>query len=550
MPSDCNKLITSYRYTVIEVCRYNNKTSGLISSTTGRITVNNYFRDLLSNYNPLVRPVKNSSTPLTVSMKVFLQQIIGIVWKDYQLSWNPEKYEHLSSVRFAGDGTIWQPDVLMYNSADEDFDSTFKSNLVVYSDGTVNWIPPGIFKASCKIDITWFPFDDQSCYLKFGSWTFHGYDLDLQIHYDEDFNASDASVHPTMDLSSYIPSGEWVLKDAPVFRDVRHYSCCQEPYPTLRFFMNLRRRTLYYGFNLIIPSLVISLMTLLAFSLPAHDMSEKIGFQTTILLSVCFFLTIVSEMTPATSEAIPLLGIFFSTLTMVVAVSTTFTITVLNLRYRQADNHQMSKTLRKVFLVWLPWILMMKRPGYKHLRSRTIRVNVDRVNSEECVQCVGIDAVEADVSSKIRHENSARKLTMMSELQKNDSVLHRIPTEQLGLERKIGDGIFTSRRCVNVRLRKLAQHQKYVEKCVQLFNDPKSEVYDPEAATIANYYFLIYSKLKIINNILDNRKEKQDLEEDWRFAAMVLDRLCLYIFTTFLTACLCAIFISPPYLNA
>ncbi len=51
-------------------------------------------------------------------------------------------------------------------SADSDFDSTYHSNMVVYSGGTVNWIPPGILKSSCKIDITWFPFDDQSCYLK------------------------------------------------------------------------------------------------------------------------------------------------------------------------------------------------------------------------------------------------------------------------------------------------------------------------------------------------------------------------------------------------
>lgn len=64
-------------------------------------------------------------------------------------------------------------------------------------------------------------------------------------------------------------------------------------------------------------------MTLMGFCLPAHDMSEKIGYrklhndvcsvknifpETTILLSICFFVTIVSEMTPPTSESVPLLG--------------------------------------------------------------------------------------------------------------------------------------------------------------------------------------------------------------------------------------------------
>ena len=29
--------------------------------------------------------------------------------------------------------------------------------------------------SSCPIDITWFPFDDQNCEMKFGSWTYNGF---------------------------------------------------------------------------------------------------------------------------------------------------------------------------------------------------------------------------------------------------------------------------------------------------------------------------------------------------------------------------------------
>ncbi|ETN82576.1 Neurotransmitter-gated ion-channel ligand binding domain protein [Necator americanus] len=124
-------------------------------------------RDLLSNYSKLVRPVRNPRESLKVDMKVFLQQIVGLIWIDYRLSWDPFKYGNVTSVRFAGgENQIWRPDVLLYNSANEDFDSTFKSNEVVYSTGEVNWVPPGILRASCKIDITYFPFDEQLCYLK------------------------------------------------------------------------------------------------------------------------------------------------------------------------------------------------------------------------------------------------------------------------------------------------------------------------------------------------------------------------------------------------
>ena len=66
-------------------------------------------------------------------------------------------------------------------SASESFDGTYQTNVVVTSSGTCTYIPPGIFKSSCQIDITWFPFDDQDCDLKFGSWTYNGFNVS-RIH--------------------------------------------------------------------------------------------------------------------------------------------------------------------------------------------------------------------------------------------------------------------------------------------------------------------------------------------------------------------------------
>ncbi|KAE9411900.1 hypothetical protein Angca_006303, partial [Angiostrongylus cantonensis] len=52
------------------------------------------------------------------------------------------------------------------SSVDTNFDSTYPTNMVVYNTGDVHWVPPGIFKISCKIDIEWFPFDEQRCKFK------------------------------------------------------------------------------------------------------------------------------------------------------------------------------------------------------------------------------------------------------------------------------------------------------------------------------------------------------------------------------------------------
>ena len=67
--------------------------------------------------------------------------------------------------------------MLMFSllSASEAFDGTYPTNVVVTSHGLCTYIPPGIFLSSCPIDITWFPFDDQDCEMKFGSWTYNGF---------------------------------------------------------------------------------------------------------------------------------------------------------------------------------------------------------------------------------------------------------------------------------------------------------------------------------------------------------------------------------------
>lgn len=51
--------------------------------------------------------------------------------------------------------------------------------------------------STCNVDVRWFPFDIQKCNLKFGSWTYDGWLLDLQMI--------------EADISSYMPNGEWDL---------------------------------------------------------------------------------------------------------------------------------------------------------------------------------------------------------------------------------------------------------------------------------------------------------------------------------------------------
>lgn len=57
------------------------------------------------------------------------------------------------------------------------------------------------------------------------------------------------------------------------------YACCPEPYVDVTFTIKIRRRTLYYFFNLIVPCVLISSMALLGFTLPP-DSGEKLTLGT------------------------------------------------------------------------------------------------------------------------------------------------------------------------------------------------------------------------------------------------------------------------------
>ncbi len=48
---------------------------------------------------------------------------------------------------------IWTPDLLMYNSASQEFNSAYPTNIVVYQDGTCEFLPPGIFLSTCQVSL-------------------------------------------------------------------------------------------------------------------------------------------------------------------------------------------------------------------------------------------------------------------------------------------------------------------------------------------------------------------------------------------------------------
>lgn len=63
----------------------------------------------------------------------------------------------------------------------------------------------------------------------------------------------------------------------PIYcRNEKFYTCCDEPYLDITFNITMRRKTLFYTVNLIIPCMGISFLTILVFYLPS-DSGEKVS---------------------------------------------------------------------------------------------------------------------------------------------------------------------------------------------------------------------------------------------------------------------------------
>ncbi|XP_017787388.1 PREDICTED: acetylcholine receptor subunit alpha-like 1 isoform X4 [Habropoda laboriosa] len=330
------------------------------------------YDDLLSNYNRLIRPVGNNSDRLTVKMGLRLSQLIDVnlknqimttnvwveqEWNDYKLKWNPDDYGGVDTLHVPSEH-IWLPDIVLYNNADGNYEVTIMTKAILNHTGKVMWKPPAIYKSFCEINVEYFPFDEQTCFMKFGSWTYDGYTVDLRhLAQTEESNRIEVGI----DLTDYYISVEWDIIKVPAVRNEAFYICCEEPYPDIVFNITLRRKTLFYTVNLIIPCVGISFLSVLVFYLPS-DSGEKVSLSISILLSLTVFFLLLAEIIPPTSLTVPLLGKYLLFTMVLVTLSVVVTIAVLNVNFRSPVTHRMAKWVRVVFIQVLPRFLLIERP--------------------------------------------------------------------------------------------------------------------------------------------------------------------------------------------
>ena len=133
------------------------------------------------------------------------------------------------------------------------------------STGEILWVPPYVFTTTCKMDISLYPFDSQDCEIKFGSWTYNGFKVDIQMKSEEG-----------MDISSYAVNKEWELSGAPGVRNEVIYECCPEPYLDITYVLKLKRKPSSHIQKYLISSALLTFLGILSLLLPASQPSSRL----------------------------------------------------------------------------------------------------------------------------------------------------------------------------------------------------------------------------------------------------------------------------------
>ncbi|XP_010784163.1 neuronal acetylcholine receptor subunit beta-4 [Notothenia coriiceps] len=319
-------------------------------------------------YNLLIRPAVNRSERVPVKLQVSLAQLISVNereqimttnvwltqhWVDYRLSWDPAKYEGIDKLRIPS-RHIWLPDIVLYNNADGTYEVTVFTNAIVLFNGSINWLPPAIYKSACKIEVKHFPFDLQNCTLKFRSWTYDHTEIDLILKSE------------VASMDDFTPSGEWDILALPGRRTVNPLD---PTYVDLTYDFIIKRKPLFYTINLIIPCILITSLAILVFYLPS-DCGEKMTLCISVLLALTVFLLLISKIVPPTSLDVPLIGKYLMFTMVLVTFSIITSVCVLNVHHRSPSTHTMPSWVKLIFLVKLPALLFMRRPQNNSARQR------------------------------------------------------------------------------------------------------------------------------------------------------------------------------------
>ncbi|XP_064642686.1 neuronal acetylcholine receptor subunit alpha-3-like [Lineus longissimus] len=299
-----------------------------------------------SVYEKAVRPVRNISDPVVVSIKLTVVDIqldsstetltffahVGMEWNDAYMQWNESQYNGLRSIMVSAE-SVWLPDIGIFNRIDAS--SQFKYDeshrIILKSDGNATWVPGGIFAVKCKMKMTKFPFDKQECTIIIGSNAYSPREL------------QPVKGMRQMKFPDLAENGEWSLREEEEIA-ARDYGLWA--WKEYHYRLYLRRNPTHHVLNILIPCVAISLLVLMVFCLPCES-GEKISLGITTLVALTVFQMTTASNIPKNTSETPIIVIYLTALTGMSAASIVLTVLVLKVFYTPAER-EMSQIVERI----------------------------------------------------------------------------------------------------------------------------------------------------------------------------------------------------------
>ncbi|XP_033108362.1 neuronal acetylcholine receptor subunit alpha-2-like isoform X3 [Anneissia japonica] len=399
-----------------------------------------------------------------ITLSVWLRQS----WYDPFLTWNARDFNNISVIRIAST-KLWRPDIVLYSSVDEDGSNDPNLPATVMANGTVKYLTPYIYVCYCKVDLTYYPFDTQTCPLTFGSWAHDIRQVDLR------------SINNSADLSSFEDNGEWNIINVPVKRESVKYKCCPDNFTILTYSFFLSRKSDFYVINLILPYVLISLLSIMVFYLPPES-GEKMNLSITVLLSLIVFNQLVfATIPPASDGTFPIIGKYFIVMIGMVALSVAMSVWILHVYHKERNCIRMPPWMRQFIFGYLSKLVGKCRPKATLPDFRNDSVSEHYYKEDTC-----------------------------NELKRTELIGKKVYLNERMTKAKINDD--SSEPFQNGGLESPKQKRTYSRNMEESINN-------------------ISSQLDFLAQLKRRKDTDMDSAREWREAAAVIDRALLIIFT-------------------
>lgn len=361
-----------------------------IKTCTGLSDLEQLHTDVLFGYNSHFRPVVNYTDAVHVGIasyivsiiefdglsgKLSLKLVLNMTWQDEHIKWNPSKYNSITNL-LVRSNEIWMPELY--------FQETFTqirsigigvSKLRVYYDGTVIWPTGDVMYLLCSVDVTYFPFDIQTCQVSLSS-----------LYY----SMQEIGLYSTLDylsLAYYKPNTQWRYLDGRLASGTLEGGLAM-----LTMVIRLQRRAEFFIVYIILPVVFLCNLNILVFIMPVAS-GERTSVSITTFLSFVVFMQMVSEHVPPSSR--PVAYIFYYLMFVMAYSSTIMLLCIFSLKI-----HSYETQVPSIIKLWVRCFRCFRFKSTKNtLSARSVGVEDSPLagNSSSKRQKINQPATSIDV---------------------------------------------------------------------------------------------------------------------------------------------------------